>query len=98
MRRRYVISRFALVAGAALISTAIAGSGGGTQDRGPSATSKRTALAAKKKRKRGKRGPQGPPGPQGAPGVPGLPGAAGNGAAVWIHQVNPTPADCTTPG
>jgi hypothetical protein len=101
MRRRYVIGGFVLVAGAALISTAIAGSGGNTQDRGPSAPSKQTALVAKKKGKRGKRGrqgPTGPSGPQGAPGVQGVPGPAGNGAAVWIHQVNPTPADCTTPG
>jgi hypothetical protein len=99
-----VISGFVLFAGAALISTAIAGSGGSTQDRGPSATAKRTALAAKKKRKRGKRGPQGPAGAaglQGAPGVqgvPGVPGTPGNGTAVWIHQVTQTPADCTTPG
>jgi hypothetical protein len=71
MKRRYVLAGLGAVAAVALISTAIAASGG--TGKGPSAQ-----VAAKKKLKRGPAGPQGPPGPPGAQGAPGTPGAPGD--------------------
>jgi hypothetical protein len=69
MRRRYVLTGFALVAVTALVGTAVAGIGGTTGD-GPGAKS-----AAKGKR--GPRGPAGPAGPAGPQGPPGQTGPAG---------------------
>lgn len=82
MRRREVLTGFALVAVVALVGTAIAGPGG---DRGPGAN-------AAAKGKRGPRGPAGPAGPagaagaQGAPGAPGAPGINGFGTVRYVEQ------------
>jgi hypothetical protein len=80
MRRRYVVTGFALVAVTALVGTAVAGIGG-TGD-GPAATK-----AAKGKR--GPRGPAGPTGAQGPPGPPGAPGQSASNAAGFA--TNPVP-------
>ncbi len=82
MRRREVLTGFALVAVVALVGTAIAGPGG---DRGPDGK-------AAAKGKRGPRGPAGPAGPagasgaQGAPGAPGAPGINGFGTVQYVEQ------------
>ncbi|MGH2957272.1 MAG: hypothetical protein ACRDL6_09790, partial [Solirubrobacterales bacterium] len=75
MKRRYVLTGLGLVAAAALVSTAIASSGGkAAGDKAP------TAETSKKKKKKVKRGPPGPPGspgPQGLRGLQGVQGARG---------------------
>jgi hypothetical protein len=72
MKRSYVMIGLGLVAAIALISTAIAGPGGGSGAKDPSATA-----AKKKKAKPGPPGPQGPAGPQGPQGAPGQKGEQG---------------------
>jgi hypothetical protein len=75
MKRRYALSGLGLVAAIALVTTAVAGGGLGSGDKGPSAKA-----AAKKKAKRGPpgpAGPAGPPGPAGPAGSTGAPGLAG---------------------
>jgi hypothetical protein len=76
MRRRHVLTGFALVTVVALVGTAIAGPG---VDRGPGAK-------AAAKGKRGPRGPAGPAGPVGATGAPGAPGINGFGTLVYVEQ------------
>jgi hypothetical protein len=75
MRRRYVLTGFALVAVSALVGTAVAGIDG-TGD-GPGAK----AAAKKKKGPRGPQGPAGPAGPAGPQGPPGPPGPFATSAA-----------------
>jgi hypothetical protein len=75
MRRRYVLTGFALVAVSALVGTAVAGIDG-TGD-GPGAK----AAAKKKKGPRGPRGPAGQAGPAGLQGPPGPPGPFATSAA-----------------
>ncbi|MGH2956089.1 MAG: hypothetical protein ACRDL6_03750 [Solirubrobacterales bacterium] len=73
MKRRYVLTGLGLVAAAALVSTAIASSGGkAAGDKAPTAEASK-----KKKKKKVKRGPPGPPGPQGLRGLQGLQGVQG---------------------
>jgi hypothetical protein len=81
MKRSYVLIGLGLVAAVALISTAIAASGGPGEN--PAAHA-----AKKKKVLRGPPGPQGPPGPAGAPGAPGAPGAAGASPVHAFAEIN----------
>ena len=81
MKRSYVLTGLALVAGVALVTTAVAGGGLGSGGKGPSAQP-----AAKGKRGRpgppGPAGPAGLAGPQGAQGAQGVPGQSGPDAKV----------------
>ena len=93
MKRRYALTGLGLITAVALISTAIAVPGGGTSPgTEPEATTAKPAATVAKKKKKSKPGPPGPQGQQGPPGVQGQPGPAGNGTAVWIHQINQTNA------
>ena len=88
MRRRHVLTGFALVAAIALVGTAIAGPDlGGTG-----------AKKAAKKGKKGPRGPAGPAGPAGqagpagppgTSGAPGSPGVNGFGTVQYVEQEFP---------
>jgi hypothetical protein len=73
MKRSYVLIGLGLVAAIALISTAIAGPGGGSKKQ----TSAQVAGKKKKKAKPGPPGPPGPVGPAGPAGAAGAPGANG---------------------
>jgi hypothetical protein len=75
MRRRYVLTGFALVAVSALVGTAVAGIDGAGD--GPGAK----AAAKKKKGPRGPQGAAGPAGPAGPQGPPGPPGPFATSAA-----------------